>query len=56
MHKNGKVLLSLFDDPDKSPSLILGKRSCLHDLYLIADTALILLIMSLQSDGNKVWS
>ncbi len=44
-------LSSLLNDGNNSPSLSLGQRSCLHDLYCVADAAFVLLVMSLQCIG-----
>src|SRR5699024_7008938 len=48
------LLLNLFrflHDLDESPSLILAQRSRLHNLYGIADAALVVLVVSLQLVG-----
>lgn len=46
-----KKLFSLLDDLNYAPSLVLGHRAGLHDEDTVADSAGVVLIMSLELDG-----
>ena len=44
-------LLGALDDLDQPPVLILGNGACLHNQHLIADIALVLLVVRLELNG-----
>ena len=46
-------LLCLLDNLDQSPTLVLGQRTGLHYLYLVADLALVVLVVRLQLIGVR---
>src|SRR5699024_8899158 len=46
------ILFNFLHNFDKSPSLVLGQRSCLHHFYGVADVTLICLVMRLQLVGS----
>ena len=46
------ILFCLFDDSNKSPSLVFRERSCFHNFNLIADIAFVVFIVSLELYGS----
>ena len=47
-----RALLSLLDDLNETPSLILGNGTCLHDLNAVSDIAGVIFIVSLKLDRS----
>ena len=46
------MLSATLYDLDESPSLILGKRTGLHNLHAIALAALVVFVVSLEANGS----
>ena len=52
LNHSGTSLLRLLDDLNHAPSLILGQRTGLHDLYSVPDAAGVVLVMGLEFVGS----
>ena len=52
VQSSGQRLLCLLNDTDQAPAHILAQGAALHDLNTVTDTALVLLVTSLELHGT----